>query len=272
MINMTIKTYTLKIIIPEGVKFARDYGRKAQGMFLQCIKSANLELSKKLHSGVLKRPYSLTRLFRSPKYPGLLNFSVTIGDLQLQAAFQQYLFQKVSPTVIIDRQKCQVIETAITNHEFSSFTAPTVGTIVKLTIKTPLILSSQARQSKVDPLPLPERIWGNLWETWSDLIAPLNQEAKIKFLQAVKYQLSTPAFDIRTVSCIFGEGAKIPGLAGYLIYKVEKPDDLEALVPLAEFATIWGIGSKRARGYGSVIARTKLKRRYTEKTTSGDEY
>ncbi|MCF4966700.1 CRISPR system precrRNA processing endoribonuclease RAMP protein Cas6 [Nostoc sp. CMAA1605] len=113
--------------------------------------------------------------------------------------------------------------------------------------------TSFKQAKKVQPFPLPELVFDNLWRRWNTFAPP-----ELKF-PAVEWNAQIAAFELKTYALKLEASAEI-GAEGWVKYQFLEPEAARIATVLANFASFAGVGRKTAMGMGQVsIQNSKFK-------------
>lgn len=221
-------------------------GKVAQGAFLGLLKKEGDMTADVLHFGNKRRPYSLTPIkVATPSF-----FDVTSLNQELSTHLSHILENFNEKTIQVSNREEHLLPPEIK----TAYLTPqpvTEGTRIQMQFWTPVLFSSNERKARTDPYPHLDRLWGDLIKVWN-----LQSEDTIdaELTHSLLQQLSTPFFNFRSVRIKLGQ-IRVTGFTGKITFHVEDGTGLEYLLPLARLAGYFGIGGKKAMGFGRVHVR-----------------
>lgn len=231
-------------------------GKVAQGAFLGLLKNENDMTADVLHFGNRRRPYSVTPIrVGTPSY-----FDVTSLNDELSTHLTNILGNYQQRVITISDRVEQLLAPEI-KTVFLTPTPIAEGTSIHLDFRTPTLFSSVHRKARMDAYPHIHRIWGDLVKTWNSFAESKVDES---IVDRLLNQLSTPFFEFKSVPIKMGK-MKVVGFTGKISFTVEDSTGLNYLIPLTRLARYFGVGGKRAMGFGNVNIRMGVRKNRQKK-------
>lgn len=229
---LQIPIYTSEII-PE------NHGRAIHALCFHWIDLGNSELAAKLH-GQENLPFSLAvQIGKSRK-----QMYLRIGVLQkeLLAPLLCGLAKELGKEFMLVGVPCRLGHTVeiLQTNNFANLVKIPGEEFLELELLTP---TSFKQSQIVQPFPLPELVFNNLWRRWN-LFTPEELQ-----LPAIEWQVAIPAFDLKTKPMKIKDITEI-GSVGWVKYKFLNSEQAQIATALAYFADFAGIGRKTPMGMG----------------------
>ncbi len=243
-------------------------GRAAHAAVLELIGGAEPALAARLHADAPVKPLTVAPLGALDARGERLNVSparsydlrVTLLAAELEAHAERWLASP-APQLTFDGVTWQVerVTAAADAHPWAgresfdallseALRAAARGASGRWTLEfcTPVTFRQGGRNM---PLPLPELVFGSLFERWNAL-APVPLPTEIR--QFIADALAVNRFDIRSASVPTKGGAFQIGAVGRCSYTATSHDryGLACVEALARFAFYSGVGAGTARGFG----------------------
>ncbi len=250
---ISISTFTLSIVFPKELFIKGFNGRIAHGAFLQYLRKHDLLLSQDLHEGNSKRTYSLSPIKfekMADNWVGKLSIH-TVDERIIKSLLSLIMENKYGEIYIVDT-KCQVIRIDFSRKEISPLREINMASRINMKFISPTYFSNDHRKSKSDPYPHIGRIWLDIIKTYSMLVEEIKEVDRQLLVNIFTQQLSTPRFNLRSMQVSLSKHMKINCFMGYIQFHVEDNTNLELLIPMLECVSSWGIGGKRAMGFGRI--------------------
>ena len=245
---MIIKEYSILFYSERKITLNKT-GTVPRAIFLKWLREYDASVSETLHDENKMKIYSVSNISLVSKHTYKMTFYIRASPLS--AIYDKILPQK--NTIQINRMECPIIEKKIAELPIpTTFGKVEKETYIQLNILTPIIFSSNSKKYKVDPLMNHVKIWGNLLRTWETLGGELEENYTDAFIQALRTNLNCYNYNIRTVKCYIKQNNYTIGVVGKITFFIEQSENLDGIIELTRLGEIWGIGSKRSRGFGRI--------------------
>lgn len=243
------------------------WGRAAHALLLQVIQAADPALSAALHQADNLRPFTASNLMgRMPqgKLSGIYRLRLTALRADIASILQEAMLSggilAVGSEVELDRIRFQVVDApqgshpaiwqAATSYQALSSAHLLAGKAPErqaaLLFTSPTMFKSQG---VLQPLPLPEMVFGSLLNRWNDF-APLALPAELRRYAAKCLVVSR--FSLCSRPVVLQENALRVGAVGQVRYSTINYDRywMSLVHALAAFSLFAGIGTGTSMGLG----------------------
>ncbi len=126
---------------------------------------------------------------------------------------------------------------------------PKVGSGFALRFQTPAVFPDPNRKRKVDPYLNLQKLWYTTKKTYEMITGETLDE---DLPRRIEKQVGVTNFELKSVKVSLTKTAKVFATTGYLKFIVEDNEGLDHLNRLVQTMEHWGIGGKRAMGFGKV--------------------
>ena len=242
--GIEIKNYELYLleisIFPNDI-LPSTLGRAIHALCFQWLANASPNLAKDVHN----REYSPITVAIKPKAQQMA-MTLKIGLLQgeLLAPLLWGMSRDIGNEISITGVTCRL------GNEIKICQTSSFKDLMQIAPQKKICLeflspTSFKQKQTIQPFPLPQLVFSNLWRRWNNSAPPELQ------LPPVEWQILTSEFEIKTFAMKMKGGAEI-GTKGWVKYHFLQDEQAKIATILAHFATFAGIGRKTAMGMGQV--------------------
>lgn len=231
--------HILQIPIYTAEKFSDNIGSAIHALIFHWFDLCDSELALRLHSQE-NIPFAIS--VKPCKTHRQIYLQIAILQKQLLAPFLYGLSKELGKEILLSDIPCRlgrVVEISQTQNFANLLQIPSEE-LIEIDLITP---TSFKQNQVIQPFPLPELVFNNLWRRWN-AFAPIELQLPPIEWQAmvVAYQLKTKAIKLKSATEI--------GSTGWVKYKFSNPEQTKIATTLAFFAEFAGIGRKTAMGMG----------------------
>lgn len=242
----SIQRFQFFIDVPRDFSIGGFTGKVSQGALLTYLKEKNPNLWEKLHEGNHQRPYSI---FPFTKISNGATIGVATTDEELSQTILRIIVEDDYGTIKLVRNEFPVYQVQFSKVNPVPAEPPEVGSGFALRFQTPAIFPDPNRKRKVDPFLNLQKLWYTTQKTYEMLTGEALDE---DLPHRIEKQVAITNFELKSAKVSLTKTAKVFATMGYLKFVVEENDGLDHLNRLVQTMEHWGIGGKRAMGFGKV--------------------
>ncbi len=241
-----IQRFQFFIDLPSDHHIGGFTGKVSQGALLTYLKQKNPNLWERLHDSNHERPYSMFPLTKTSNGATL---GVATTDEELSQTILRIIVEDDYGTIKLVNRACPVYQVQFSKINPVPPELPKTGYGFAIRFQTPAVFPDPYRKRQANPFPNIEKLWHNAAKTFEQLTG---QQLDDELPQRIEKQVAITNFQLKSVQVSLTKTAKVPAAIGYVKFVVENNEGLEHLGQLIQVMENWGIGGKRAMGFGKV--------------------
>ncbi len=241
-----IQRFKFFIDVPSDFRIGGFTGKVSQGAILTYLKDKNPNLWKKMHESNYERPYSI---FPFTKISNGATIGVATTDEELSQTIFRIIVEDDYGTIRLIDQDFPVYQIQFNKVNPVPSKPPEIGSGFALRFQTPAVFPDPNRKRKVDTYINLLKLWHTTKKTYEMITGEKLDE---NLPQKIEKQVAVTNFELKSIRVSITKTAKVFATTGYLKFIVEDNEGLDHLNRLVQTMEHWGIGGKRAMGFGKV--------------------
>ncbi|RLE38700.1 CRISPR-associated endoribonuclease Cas6 [Candidatus Woesearchaeota archaeon] len=268
---MYLSRFVLRFVPLESIVLPKFTGHIVLSLFLRMLGSVDAKYASYLHDYKGVKPYAVKPfmgdrgVLYSPEFKGVILksgneyfFQVSLVQEEPAKKFLEALTTSVVDSTfrLLGRSPITITDVSIEVHDLEDLEPEFTDDRFKVRFITPTRFSVRRRTLRRKPLfslvPTPLSLFHSLVHHWNTFAPPSKKIKEERFLDWILDNVYESDLRLRADVAPIGDGKKVIGVVGYVIYRVEEPESsyLRDMFLLLRYGEYFNVGNSRSMGLG----------------------